>query len=74
LGRISLGEPRLVALRPRDRVEAVRLLAAMMRDTALRSGPGRVSAKEQADAAAGLPMAASSDGKRRTRKSAGEAA
>lgn len=73
-GRLNLGEPRLVALRPRDRAEAGRLLAALMRDAALGLGQGRGSLKEQSDPAADLPMAPSWDGKRRTRKSAGEAA
>jgi hypothetical protein len=74
LRRVNLGEPRLVALRSRDRAEAARLLAALMRDAALGSGSGRGSAKEQGDAAADLPIAPSSDGKRRTRKNAGKAA
>jgi hypothetical protein len=74
LRRLSLGEPRLVALRSRDRAEAARLLAALMRDAALGTSSGYGSPKQQPGSAADLPMGPSSNGKRRTRKSAGEAA
>ncbi|MGH2828574.1 MAG: hypothetical protein ACRDKF_16555 [Actinomycetota bacterium] len=72
--RLNLAEPRLVPLRSRDRAEAARLLAALMREAAAPARSRRETPGEEADAAAGLPMAPSPAGKRRTRKRAGEAA
>ncbi|MGH2828643.1 MAG: hypothetical protein ACRDKF_16925 [Actinomycetota bacterium] len=73
--RINLAEPRLVPLRSRDRAEAAHLLAALMRAAA----PGRGSPRKPPEAQAGgpaadLPIGPSSNGKRQTHKSAGEAA
>jgi hypothetical protein len=72
--RINLAEPRLVALRARDHAEAARLLAALIRDAAIVSASAPKSRREQVDPAADLPTGPSSNGKRRSRKSAGEAA
>lgn len=70
---IKLADPRLVALRPRDRDDAARLLAVLLRETAIGSGSG-YAPEEQARPAAELPTAPSLKGKRRRRKGAGEAA
>lgn len=72
--RINLAEPRLVPLRTRDRAEAARLLAALMHAAAPGRGSPHDRQEEQEGPAADLPIGPSSNGKRRTRKSAGEAA
>lgn len=72
--RINLGHPRLMTLPPRDREEAARLLAALVREAALSSRSGHGLGDDRAEAAADLPIAPLTVGKRRVRKRPGEAA
>ena len=71
---INLTDPHLVPLRPRDRAEAARLLAVLIREAGLNSAQKNGPPDDEGGIATDLPIAPSSNGKRRRRKGAGEAA
>lgn len=72
MGRIVLAEPTLVLMAPKERADAVRLLAALML-AARPSGDGKAQSSSQ-PAAEALPIAEEAIGKIPHDKEAGEAA
>lgn len=74
MGGIVLSEPNLVPMAPKERADAVRLLAALMlaaRPSPSGAGTSRSSSPVAAEA---LPIAEESNGKVGTDEEAGEAA